>query len=222
MPEGRAAAQWELVSDAGAGTRVPPSPPSHRPAAALPPDLAFALALPQPDWLAITLTVTGPADQIAAFRQAAAGAGFIPWVFDYDRLEEDWFHLLIAPPSHLRAVSLSGARILARQLREAAWARHEEAVSLVGISRACSFDLYRLLPVPFDILRLGDDDPRAIAWLWENWGTIWPLRRVEALATIGEDTFQVRFCSADWAPWQAIKRLQAGWPALRFGARASY
>jgi hypothetical protein len=180
------------------------------------------LALPQPDWLATTLTVTGPPGQLAAFRQKAAGAGVIPWVVDYDRLEEDWFHLLMAPPAHLRAVSLAGARILARRLREAAWARHEAAVSQVGISRACPFDLHRLVPVPFDILRVGDDDPRAIAWLWENWGTTWPLRRVEAVATTGDDTFQVRFCSADWVPWQAIRHLQAAWAPLRFAARASY
>jgi hypothetical protein len=103
-----------------------------------------------------------------------------------------------------------------------AWARHEEAVSQVGISRACPFDLHRLLPVPVDILRSGDDDPRAIAWLWEHWGTTWPLRQVEAVAPSGDDTFQVRFCSADWVPWQAITRLQAAWPALRFNARAIY
>jgi hypothetical protein len=144
--------------------------------------LAEVLALPQPDWLPVTLTVTGPADHVAAFRQAAAGAGIIPWVFDYDRLEEDWFHLLMAPPAHLRAVSLPGARILARRLREAAWARHEAAISQVGISRACPFDLHRLVPVPFNILRLGDEDPRALAWLWENWGTTWPLRRVETVS----------------------------------------
>ena len=119
-------------------------------------------------------------------------------------------------------VSLTGARILARRLREAAWARHEEAISQVGTSRACPFDLYRLVPVPFEILRLGDDDPRAIAWLWENWGTTWPLRRVEVVAPHGDDAFQVRFTSADWVPWQAIECLKTGWPALKFGVRAAY
>ena len=201
---------------------APPSPPPQRRAAASAADLPSALALPQPDWLQVTLTVTGPPDGITAFRQAAAGAGIIPWVFDYDRLEEDWFHLLMAPPSDLRPVSLTGARILARRLREAAWARHEEAISQVGTSRACPFDLYRLVPVPFDILRLGDDDPRAITWLWENWGTTWPLRRVEAVAASEAESFQVRFCSADWVPWQAVKRLKSSWPALRFAVRSTY
>jgi hypothetical protein len=61
---------------------------------------------------------TGPADRIGACRQEAAG--IIPWVFDHDRLEENWFHLLMAPPAHLRAGGPAGARILARRLREAA------------------------------------------------------------------------------------------------------
>jgi hypothetical protein len=221
VPEG-ATARREIADAAGMATRTSPSPPPHRRTATLPADLPTVLALPQPDWLQVTLTVTGPPDRIAVFREAAAGAGIIPWVFDYDRLEEDWFHLLMAPPAHQRAVSLPGARILARRLREAAWARHEEAVSLVGTSRACAFDLHRLVPVPFDILRLGDDDPRALAWLWENWGTTWPLRRVEVVATPQDDALQVHFCSADWVPWQPIERLSAGWKALRFAARANY
>jgi len=188
---------------AGAAARLPsPAPP---------------LALPQPDWLQTTLAVTGPADGVAAFRAAAAGAGVVPWVLDYDRLEEDWFHLLLAPQR--RAISVQGAHILARRLREAAWAQHEEAVSRAGTSRACPFDLHALVPVPCDILRRGDDDPQAIAWLWENWGTTWPLRRVEALPTLGNTAFRVRFWSADWTPWPALARIRASWPALRFDIR---
>jgi len=91
--------------------------------------------LPQPDWLQTTLCITGPADTLAAFRAAAAGAGVVPWAMDYDRLEEDWFYLLMAPPPSRRAISAAGARILARRLREAAWARHEEALSRVATCR---------------------------------------------------------------------------------------
>jgi hypothetical protein len=29
------------------------------------------------------------------------------------------------------------------------------------------------------VLRLGPDDPAAIAWLWQSWGTTWALRGVE-------------------------------------------
>ncbi|CAH2605894.1 conserved protein of unknown function (plasmid) [Rhodovastum atsumiense] len=203
---------------AGTGRRRAPRATPPLPAAAGP------LALPQPDWVQTTLSVTGPADLVAAFRAAAAGAGVIPWVHDYDRMEEDWFHLFLTAPAEERPISLAGARILARQLREAVWAQHEDAVSMVGVSRACPFDLHSLVPVPFEILRLGDDDPDAIAWLWENWGTTWPLRRVEELPPAAPSPapdadrhgFRVRFWSADWTPWQALARVQAEWPALRF------
>lgn len=192
------------------------------------------LALAQPDWLQSTLTVTGPAETVEDFRQAAAGAGVVPWVTDYDRLEEDWFHLLLAAPPHLRPISVQGARILARRLREATWSRHEEATALVGVSRACPFDLHRLVPVPAEILRLGDDHPRAQAWLWANWGTTWPLRRVALLGPPSASpaalppgspaaaAFRVQFWSADWTPWPALLRLRARWPGLVFDCRPAY
>jgi hypothetical protein len=50
------------------------------------------------DWLHHRLAIIGETDQLAAFRRAAAGAGIIPWQIDLDRLEEDVFHLLAAPP----------------------------------------------------------------------------------------------------------------------------
>ncbi|MDR3418809.1 MAG: hypothetical protein P4L83_21755 [Nevskia sp.] len=181
---------------------------------------AAPLALPQPDWLQTTLSVTGPAAERAAFREIAAGAGVGPWAVDYDRLEEDWFYLLMAPPPPHRAISVQGARILARRLREAAWARHEEALGRVGASRACPFDLHRLLPVPADILHLGEDHPKALAWLWEHWGTTWPLRRVERLPD--ETAFRVRFWSADWTPWPALAGLSARWPRLCLEIRPAY
>ena len=137
------------------------------------------LCLSHPDWLHHTLTVTGPEAELAAFRQAACGAGVTPWVYDYDRMAEDWFNLMVAPPPPLRrTISAAGARILANQLRDAVWERHEAAVSQVGVSKACPFDLHALVPVPFEMLRLGPDDPRALAWLWEHWGTTWSLRQV--------------------------------------------
>ena len=109
------------------------------------------LCLPHPDWLHHTLTVTGPEAELAAFRQAACGAGVTPWVYDYDRMAEDWFNLMVAPPPPLRrTISAAGARILANQLRDAVWERHEAAVSQVGVSKACPFDLHALVPVPFE------------------------------------------------------------------------
>jgi hypothetical protein len=56
------------------------------------------MQLAHTDWLHHRLAIIGETDQLAAFRRAAAGAGIIPWQIDLDRLEEDVFHLLAAPP----------------------------------------------------------------------------------------------------------------------------
>ncbi len=56
------------------------------------------LCLPNPEWLPHVLTVTGPSEELAAFRKAASGPGAIAWQRDYDRLEEDWVYMLLAPP----------------------------------------------------------------------------------------------------------------------------
>jgi hypothetical protein len=146
---------------------------------------SLACSLPHTDWLHHRLLVTGPAADLAAFRQAAAGAGTIPWQLDLDRVEEDLFHLLVAPPAvagaltpPARSLSLDGARILAGQLRAASARRHALAIARVGHSRACPFDLHALVPVPDAILRCGPDDPDALAWLWAHWGTTQMLRHV--------------------------------------------
>jgi hypothetical protein len=125
------------------------------------------LRLAHTDWLHHRLTVTGPAPELAAFQAAGAGAGVIPWQLDPDRLAEDFLHLLVAlPPPHQRSLSLPGARILAGQLRDAVARRHDLAVTRVGRSRACPFDLQALVPVPETILRRGPDDPFSLGWLW--------------------------------------------------------
>ena len=87
-------------------------------------------------------------------------------------------------------------------------------------------------PVPADLLRLGPDDPAALAWLWTHWGTTQALRHVAAVSeafpddpvtpTPGEAVVRVRFWSADWTPWRALAQLAARWPALRFAVRPRY
>ena len=164
-----------------------PALPTAEPCSAPP------LRLPHTDWLYHRLTVSGPSGEVERFRYAAAGTGIIPWHLDLDVLEEDWFLLLMSPPRGLAApqtaLSTVGARVLARQLREAVAARHEAAIALVGrsrteaVCRACPFDLHALVPVPDDILRLGPDDPASLAWLWEHWGTTKSLRYVEDATT---------------------------------------
>lgn len=194
---------------------------------------AAPLRLAHTDWLHHRLTVSGPAAQVAALQKKAAGAGVIPWQLDLDRLAEDVFHLLAAPPPpHRRSLSLAGARILAGQLRDAVARRHTLAVTRVGQSRVCPFDLHALLPIPAALLRSGPDDPDALAWLWTRWGTTEALRHVtmvgaafpdEAAAPApNEAAFRVTFWSADWTPWRALAHLAACWPALRFAVRPTY
>jgi hypothetical protein len=187
------------------------------------------MRLPTTDWLHHRLTITGPATEMGRFRQAAAGAGIIPWHFDLERMEEEYFHLLVAPEQ--RSLSVAGARIFARQLRDAVQRRHDLAVSSVGRSQTCPFDLQALIPVPNDILAFGPDEPTALAWLWENWGTTEALRHVAeesvrahdaAVSGDGETMFRVSFWSADWTPWRALKTLRLRWTALRFDIRPTY
>ena len=196
---------------------------------------AAPMRLAHTDWLHHRLTIIGAADQLAAFRRAAAGAGIIPWQIDLGRMEEDVFHLLAAPPfPQPRTLSVAGARVLAGQLREAVGRRHERAVTRVGASQACPFDLHTLVPVPDHVLRLGPDDPVALAWLWEHWGTTQPLRHVAADLVAGQDArrqsqpaaehdaIHVTFWSADWTPWRALTALAKCWPELRFDVRPTY
>jgi hypothetical protein len=189
------------------------------------------LCLPHSDWLHHRFAVTGPSADVAAFQSAAAGAGTVPWTLDMAILEEDWFHQLV-DPAH-RSLSLQGARILAAQLRDAVSRRHSLAVGRVGHSRACLFDLHRLAPVPADILALGPDHPNALFWLWENWGTTYPLRHVSIDATPdswqgrppvpeAETRWRLQFWSADWTPWRALQTIRTAWPSLHFELQPSY
>ena len=189
------------------------------------------LAPAQTDWLYHHLRASGDPAAVGAFRSAAAGAGLIPWQHGLDRAEEDWFHLLVAPPPPLRrSLSLEGARILAGQLRSAAEERMRLVAERSGESRACPLDLHRLLPLPEAVLRLGPEHPQARAWLWTHWGTIQalrhvaelpvpkrgqPLRRHPGLVWLG-------FWSADWTPWPAIRQLRTRWPALRLTVQPLY
>jgi hypothetical protein len=196
---------------------------------------AAPMRLVHTDWLHHRLAIIGAAERIVAFRRAAEGAGIIPWQLDLDRMEEDVFHLLAAPPSSQpRTLSVAGARVLAGQLREAVGRRHECAVARVGASQACPFDLHALVPVPDEILRLGPDDPVALAWLWEHWGTTQPLRHVaediiagqevrrRSVLAAEQDAIHVTFWSADWTPWRAIEAVAKYWPGLRFDVRPTY
>ena len=92
-------------------------------------------------WLYHHLTITGPAGRVAAFAEAAQGAGIVPWRLDGDRIEEDIFHLAVSQPKAMRSLTVAGCRILARQFRERVEDHAARAAALVGQSRACPFDL---------------------------------------------------------------------------------
>ena len=210
----------------GSGTIVAP-PRLGRPLGSETPD---PLALPHTDWLRHELIVTGPAGDVAAVREAAAGAGAIPWHLpDADQEEEDRMHALLNPPDGSPGLSLQGARALARALRAAAAARHAQVLAACEAgSRACPFDLHALLPVPGHILRLGPLDPASTAWLRRHWGTVQPLRHVRLRADAPDGRLRrsarrhYEFWSADWTPWAAIRTLRQRWPDVVFDVRPDY
>ena len=200
-----------------------PAPASEGPQPGTPKN---ALCLPSPEWLPHVLTVSGPAEDLATFRRAAAGPGVIPWATDYDRLEEDWVNALLMPPPSERGISVEGTRILAGQLRERIEQQDQRAAEAAFGSLACPLDLHALVPVPARILRLGPDDPAAVTWLWENWTTTWALRGVEEIEADhgvkppdGHAAVSYWFWSADWAPWHAVTAIRSRWPRVSVQVR---
>jgi hypothetical protein len=183
--------------------------------------LKNVLCLPNPEWLPHDLTISGPNDVLARFRAAATGQGMIPWVIDYDRMEEDLVLEMLTPPPAERGISVDGARILARQLRGMVELLDIQAAEATHGSKACPLDLNALVPLPDQILGLGPSDPNAVNWLWENWGTTWPLRGVEVVTSAEEveaekGGLRYRFWSADWTPWRALASIKSHWPELMF------
>ena len=164
------------------------------------------------DWLCNRLTVSGPAGEVARFRTAARGTGGIPWHLDLDHEEAR----LYAP----MARQGPEARALARELREVIAARHDRVLTRWHQAGGCPLDLHRLIPIPDAILALGEDAPAARHWLWEHWGTTQPLRQVRVLEANGDQRLRrsarvvFEFLSADWTPWQALRRLRRDWPKL--------
>ncbi len=202
----------------------PTLPPKAKPRGRRPATSRVGPATAHPAWLYHHLTITGPAGTVETFATAARGAGVVPWQLDGGALEEDVFNLAVAQPPAQRRLTVEGCRILARQVRDRVEARQARAAALVGCSRACPFDLHRLLPVPDAILQLGSNHPKALAWLQEHWGTADKLRQVAGRPDARPGRRLPRdhtvigygFFSAGDTPRIAVAQLAARWPALRF------
>jgi hypothetical protein len=193
----------------------PPKPRGRRPA---------KQAAAVPPWLYHHLTISGPAEAVASFAEAAQGAGIVPWRVEAARLEEDIFHLAASQPRPVRSLTVEGCRILARQFRERVEARAGKAAALIGHSRACPFDLHTLLPVPPAILELGPTHPEALTWLAAHWGlTDSPRQVAERPGTTagrrlsrGHRVIGYSFFTAGETPEVAVAQLRPRWPTLRF------
>lgn len=170
------------------------------------------LAPAHTDWVRNRLTVSGPAGEVARFRAAARGTGGIPWHLDLEHEEAR----LLAP----MAAAGPEARALARALRETLAVRHARVLARWHERGTCPLDLHRLVPIPPRILELGEDAPEAIVWLWARWGTVRPLRQVRLIEANADKRLRrttrlvFEFWSADWTPWQAIRRVRQDWPTL--------
>lgn len=179
-------------------------------------------------WLYHHLTITGPAEAVAAFAAAARGAGVTPWQLDFGVLEEDIFNSAASQPVARRNLTIAGCRILARQFRERVERRQGRAAAMVGRDQSCPFDLHALLPVPDAILDLGPMHPEALAWLAAHWGVTDRLRQVVLLkrprpgrrlpkghAVTGYGFFTGGRGGCEEIPTVAIATLGARWPSLR-------
>jgi hypothetical protein len=164
--------------------------------------------------------VSGPAVEVARFRDTARGTAGIPWHLDLDHEEAR----LLAPMAMLG----HEARALARELREVIAARHDRLLARWQERGACPLDLHRLVPIPDDVLQQGEDAPAAHAWLWSHWGTTQPLRHVRVVEENGDRRLRrsariiYEFYAADWTPWQAILRLRREWPKLVLAITPQY
>ena len=188
-----------------------------------------AQALPHPDWLRHTLVVTGTPAAIAAFQLAAAGSGGIPWAYpDLDMEEDDRFLALVHPPDGSPGLSPAAARVLAQELRAAAFQHQRRVRAQAGHSRLCPFDLQALIPIPSALLDLGPDDQATVAWLRAHWGVLQALRNVAWIASGckklrgSKQQLTLEFWSADWTPWPAIAALRRRFADLTFTVTPDY
>jgi hypothetical protein len=201
-----------------------PKPRGRRPSRAAEPS---ASAPSTSIWRYHHLTIKGPTDNLAAFAVAACGPGIIPWAIDGAAVEEDIFIRAVSQPGRSRSLSVAGCRILARQFRDRIEAREAKARGLIGVNRACPFDLHVLVPIPATILAQGHDHPAALSWLAQNWGITDLPRRVVVRPDAGPGRRQKAgygvigygFFTAETSPTPAINTIAQHLPALEIQLR---
>jgi hypothetical protein len=201
-------------------------------AASAPTDDVFLFA--HDDWIGARLVVEGKsgdanlAIELTRFQMAVRGPGTIPWAIDYDALEEEWLRRLLS--ANLDPVrSVRSLRGMAKKARDHVEHEYEPLrLALIDAARGrdlddrqaalqarCALDLQSVIPIPPDILSLGEEHPAAARWLWENWGTTAALRRVVCHQP-APTRLLYTFFAANWTPWRAFARIASEFPTLDF------
>jgi len=204
---------------------APAGPPPAKRRGRRPTPAAQAKAQPSAgvsDWVYHHLTLSGPVDAVEELARTARGAGVVPWQLDLTALAEEVFVRAVSQPASQRPLTVAGCRILAGQFRARVEAHHARAVSLVGRSQACPFDLHALLPVPATILQLGPTHQDALTWLRRHWGTErlrqvvqQPKPGIGRRLPAGHAVRGYGFFTYGGTPQVAVDRLATAWPALR-------
>jgi hypothetical protein len=167
-----------------------------------------------PAWLPGTLTVRGPMEATATFRDAARGPGAVPWAWDPVHEEARLLALL--------AGSGRSARGLVQAIRVQQEATHGRLLAAAAQpGGGCALDLHRLLPVPAALLATGEDAPESARWLRTHWGPLVPLREVrlkqgQARGRGQQGWLIYRFLARARLPTPAVARLERRWPELAF------
>ena len=116
-------------------------------------DPKVSLAPAHTDWLRNRLTVSGPATEVARFRATAQGTSAVAWHLDFEHEEQR----LLVPTAGLGAEALA----LERELRDVIAVRRDRGRACWAEPGSCPLEMHRLIPVPNDMLRLGEDAPAA-------------------------------------------------------------
>ncbi len=194
-----------------------------------PPDRALGMVMPSPDWVRCLVTVdaAGP-ESLDGVRTNCLGFTQGTWYADFDRLEEQWLHTLLASRGDSR-LTVEAARGLARRLRMVAEQQHDRLTG--GGGAPSPFDPHRIAPLPQAILDQGCDAPSSLAAMFEAWGCGGELVHarevpggapwVTAWAGANELRYRwaVEFYAPDWTPWRLASRLAQDHPTVKVTLR---